>query len=106
MQLVKLQRHFTEVEATGAAVFAVSIDRPDVAREMRRDMGLTFPILFVPDMQVIRALGMKGEGMDMGDMGYVIIDKRGLIRERKVDRNFGDNARQIIDLLEKVQREA
>ena len=82
----------------------MSIDRPDAARELRRDLGLTFPILSDPDMHVTQALGMKGEGMNMADMGYVIIDKRGLIRARKIDRNFGDNAREIIDLLAQGQK--
>lgn len=47
-------------------------------------------------MSVIRAYGMKGDGMDMADMGYVVIDKHGRIRTRQIDRRFGDNVGMIV----------
>lgn len=31
-------------------------------------------------MQVIRRYGMKGPGMEMADLGYVVIDREGLSR--------------------------
>ena len=47
-------------------------------------------------MSVIRAYGMKGDGMEMADMGYVVVDKRGRIRTREIDRRFGDNVGAIV----------
>jgi hypothetical protein len=34
--------------------------------------------------------------MNMAQMGYVIIDRQGRIRVRKVDRQFGEHAQDII----------
>lgn len=48
---------------------------------------------------MIRAYGMKGEGMQMADMGYVIIDKAGRIRDRRIERNFGDNLASVLSTL-------
>ena len=103
MQLGKLQRRIKEVEAAGPAVFAVSIDRPTEARRLRQELGLTFPILSDPDMTMIRAYGMKGEGMQMADMGYVIIDKAGKIRDRRIERTFGDNLARVLSTLKGLQ---
>lgn len=102
-QLGKLQRRLKEVEATGAAVFAVSIDRPEVARKLRQDLKLSYPILSDPRMEVTRAYRMKGERMEMSDMGYVIIDRQGLIRARRIDRTFADNLKDVLNILGQVR---
>ena len=86
-----------KLRAAGAAVLAISIDRPDEARGLARELGLTFPLLSDPKMEVIRSYGMKGSGMQMGDMGYVVIDQQGRIRARELDRQFGDHVGQILD---------
>ncbi|MBI4536329.1 MAG: redoxin domain-containing protein [candidate division NC10 bacterium] len=91
-----------EIEATGAAVLAVSIDRPEDAQALRRDLGLTFPILSDPDMRMIRAFGMQGEMRNMGDMGYVIIDKAGRIRDRRIERKFGENLAPVLSTLQSL----
>jgi peroxiredoxin len=97
VQLGKLQNRLNEIEGAGAAVFAISIDKPDDARALRRELGLTFPMLSDPDMRVIRAFDMKGEAMKMADMGYVIVDRQGRIRTKRIDRYFGDNIGMIRD---------
>jgi peroxiredoxin len=81
----------------------VSIDRPEDARTLRRDLGLTFPILSDPDMRVIRAFDMQGEMRNMADMGYVIIDKAGRIRDRRIERKFGDNLARVLSTLKGLQ---
>ncbi|OGB88365.1 MAG: hypothetical protein A3G35_11450 [candidate division NC10 bacterium RIFCSPLOWO2_12_FULL_66_18] len=98
-QLGKLQKRLKEVEATGAAAFAVSIDRPEAARKLRQNFNLTFPILSDSKMEVTRAYQMKGERMEMSDMGYVIIDRQGIIRGRRIDRSFADNLKNVLDIL-------
>ena len=102
-QLGKLQKRLKEVEATGAAVFAVSIDRPEAARKLRQDFNLTFLILSDSKMEVTRAYQMKGERMEMSDMGYVIIDRQGMIRGRRIDRTFADNLRNVLDILGRLR---
>jgi peroxiredoxin Q/BCP len=105
-QLVKLPPKIGELTAQGAAVFGISIDTPKEAAQLVRDLGLTFPILSDPRMEVIQAYEMKGEGMEMADMGYVVIDRQGQIRAKKIDRRFGDNVSEIVGILEELRREA
>jgi peroxiredoxin Q/BCP len=95
-QLVKLQPKVGELTAAGAAVLGISIDTPEAAARLVKELNLGFPILSDPRMAVIQAYGMKGEGMDMADMGYVVIDKQGRIRTRQVDRRMGENAGMIV----------
>ena len=77
-------------------MLAVSIDTPDAERRLASELKLPFPLLSDSRMTVIRAYGMKGEGMDMADMGYVVIDKQGRIRMRQIDRRFGENVETIV----------
>ena len=77
-------------------MLAVSIDTPEAQRRLVEELRLPFPLLSDPGMSVIRRYGMKGQGMDMADMGYVVVDKRGRIRTREIDRRFGDNVEAIV----------
>jgi len=95
-QLVKLQARLGDLTSEGAVVFAVSIDTPEQAGRVVREFGLTFPLLSDPGMQVIRRYGMKGEGMEMADLGYVVIDREGRIRARRIDREFGDHVELLL----------
>lgn len=86
-----------KLSAGGVAVLAVSIDRPDEAGRLARDLGLTFPILSDPRMEIIGRYGMKEGGMRMADMGYVVIDRAGRIRAKRIDPLFGDNVGLMLD---------
>lgn len=85
-------------------MLAISIDTRPVARRLSSSLGLTFPILSDPAMETIRAYRMKGEGMEMADMGYVVIDRMGRIRYRQIDRKFGENVELIVPVLRQVKR--
>ncbi len=81
-QLGQLRPNIGEVTAEGAAVLGISRDAPETAARLTRELGLPFPILSDVSVEVIRAFKMEGEGMQMADLGYVIIDKQGQIRTR------------------------
>ena len=102
---MKLQSGLSKITDEGAAVLAISIDTQPVARQLRSSLGLTFPILSDPSMEIIRAYRMKGQGMKMANMGYVIIDRMGRIRYRQIDRTFGENVELIVPVLRAVKRE-
>ena len=87
-------------------MLGISIDMPDAAARLAKDLNLPFAILSDPRMEVIRAYGMKGEGMDMADMGYVVIDKQGRIRARQIDRRFGENVAAIVRALRQAKEHA
>jgi peroxiredoxin len=95
-QLGKLQRRLGELAAEGAAVFAVSIDPPEQARQVAEQFRLSFPVLSDPRMEVIGPYGMKGDRMEMADLGYVVIDRAGRIRAKRIDRQFGDHVERLL----------
>ena len=105
-QLVKLRPHVTELEAEGAAVLAMSKDTPEEASKLAQDLNLAFPVLSDPNMSIVREYGMYGKLMGMPDMGYVVIDKQGQIREQQIDRSLGENAGAIIEALRQAKRPA
>jgi peroxiredoxin len=80
-------------------VLGISIDSPSVARRTVTQLGLQFPLLSDPQMRVIRQYGMKGERMQMADMGYIIIDRQGRLRARQIDRQFGEHGRDILAIV-------
>lgn len=86
-------------------VLGISIDTPETAARLVKDLNLPFPILSDTRMEAIRAFGMKGEGMDMADMGYVVIDRQGRIRTRRIDRRFGENVGMIVRAVREAKRE-
>lgn len=102
-QLVKLAPKIGELKAEAAAVLGISNDMPETSARLAQEVGLSFPILSDPRMEVIRAYRMKGEGMEMAEMGYVIIDKQGRIRTRQIDRRFGENAGMIVRALRQAK---
>ncbi len=103
VQLGKLPPRVGELTAEGAAVLAISRDITEAQARMARDLGLSFPLLSDPSMEVIKAYRMRGEGMDMADLGYVIIDKQGRIRTRQIDRRFGENFGMIVEALRQAK---
>lgn len=102
-QLGKLGPKVGQLTAEGAAVLGISIDMPHEAARLAQGLGLTFPILSDPRMEVTRAYRMKGEGMEMAEMGYVIIDKQGRIRAHQIDRRFGENVGAIVRALRQAK---
>lgn len=95
-----------ELEQAGAQVLCISIDTPEAAGTLAKELDLTFPLLSDPSMVVIRRYGMKGEGMEMADMGYAVIDRRGRLREKKVDRKFAERVDDILATIRALAQEA
>lgn len=81
-------------------VLGISIDSPNVARRTSSRLGLTFPLLSDPPMRMIRQYRVTGQDMNMAYMGYVIIDRQG--RVRKVDPQFGEHAKDMLAILERL----
>ncbi len=95
-----------QLEQAGARVLGISVDTPEAAGKLARELGLTFPLLSDPSMGVIRRYGMMGEGMKMGDMGYAVIDRRGRLREKKIDRKFAERVDDILSIVRTLAQEA
>jgi peroxiredoxin len=105
-QLVKLRPRVKKLEREGATVLAMSMDTPEEASRLARDLNLAFPVLSDPNMGIVREYGMYGKQMRMPEMGYAVIDKAGRIRYQETDRRFGENSAAILQALRAAKREA
>jgi peroxiredoxin len=102
VQLGKLQAEVGRIRALGAEVFAISNDGSKDAHRMATELGLDFPVLSNPSMDVIYRYRMKGDRMPMADMGYVLIDATGRIRQHRIDRRFGEHAGDLVESLQSM----
>ena len=102
MQLGQLQSQVGGLRALGVEVFAISNDNRADARRMATQARLDFPVLSDPPMEVISGYGMQSKKMLMADMGYVLIDARGRVRVRRIDRQFGERAGEIVEALRRI----
>ena len=99
VQLGKLRDHLGRLREAGAAVFAISNDHREDARRMADELQDGAVVLSDPSMRLIYRYGMKGHRMRMADMGYVVIDRAGVVRARTIDRQFGEHADDIVKTL-------
>ena len=88
-------------------MISINPDTGDQAQQVVQRMGATFPFLSDPDLNVTKQFDMQlREGWPMGgmgnfpEMGYVIVDGKGIIRAQRVDVYFGDAGHQILKWLE------
>lgn len=105
MQLGKLRADVHRIRALGAEVFAISNDGQDDTRRLATELGLDFPVLSNPSMDVIYQYRMKGDRMPMADMGYVLIDATGRIRQHRIDRRFGEHVGDLVQSLQRITNE-
>lgn len=84
---------------------AVSTDKAPDQQKLDQLLGGTFPLLSDPGVQVINAYQMRHQmGTEIvGNMGYVIIDRRGVVRKNVVDPLFGRHADRIVTSLKELQ---
>lgn len=88
-------------------MISINPDTGDHAQQVVQRIGATFPFLSDPELKVTKQFDMQlREGWPMGgmgsfpEMGYVIVDGKGVIRAQRVDVYFGDASPQILKWLE------
>ena len=88
-------------------MIGISVDTGEQARQVVQQTGATFPLLSDPDLSVTKQFDMQlREGWPMGgmgnfpEMGYVIVDGKGIIRAQRVEIYFGEAGPQILRWLE------
>ena len=104
-QLGELQKSADQLRAA-SDVFVINSDTPEDSRRLKRTIGLSLPVLLDRDLQVARSYDMlpkPNEPMGMmsgvAQMGFVIVDRGGVIRLQRVDTHFGDHASQMLEIL-------
>lgn len=90
-------------------MIGMSVDTGNQARQVVQQTGATFPLLSDPDLSVTIQFDMQlRAGWPMGgmggfpEMGYVIVDGKGIIRAQRVDLYFGDAGVQILRWLKEL----
>jgi peroxiredoxin len=88
-----------------AEVAAISVDPPSESQKLDELLDSAFPLLGDSSLRVISSYQMRHQmgGETVGNMGYVIIDETGLVRQLVVDPLFGRHAAKIIESLKGIQ---
>lgn len=84
---------------------AVSTDRTLEQQKLDQLLDGTFTLLSDPGLQVISAYQMRHQmgSETVGNMGYAIIDGRGVVRKIAVDPLFGRHADRIVTSLRELE---
>ena len=105
-QLGELQRRIDQFHNTGAQVLGIGPDSGERARNVLQRTGASFPLLSDPDLRVTTQFDMQLKpSWPMGgmgrfpEMGYVIVDGKGIVRAQRVDVYFGQAGDQILQWL-------
>jgi peroxiredoxin len=84
-----------------AEMVAISVDSPEEMAKMDQLLGGKITLLTDPDLRVIGAFQMQHRmgGATVGNMGYAIVDRNGMVRTAVVDPLFGRNSDEILQVL-------
>jgi peroxiredoxin len=102
--LRSIQKRLSEISAVGIRPVAISVDPPEVSRNLAQKAGLTFPVLSDPNTQAIRSYDLvhKGAGADGHDIARpaeFLVDSTGTVRWINLTENYWVRARpeQILE---------
>ena len=83
-----------------ADLYVINPDTPENSRQVRARTGVTVPILLDPQYTGAKTYDLAGQGRPMGGLvGWAVIDARGIVREQRVEIDFGANAGRILGAL-------
>lgn len=87
-----------EFQAAGVRPIAISVDAPDVSRDLAGKAGYTFPILSDPHADVVRSYhllhaGGGPEGADIARPAEFLLDSTGKVRWRNLTEDVRVRAR-------------
>ena len=99
-----IEQNLNELHTAGIRPVAVSVDSPDITREMTQKAGLTYTFLSDPDLDAIRRYdlihtGAGEDGRDISRPAEFLIDPAGTIRWVNLTENYWVRAQpeQIIE---------
>ena len=91
-------------------MYVINSDTAEQSRQLKQVTGIGAPVLLDRNLEVARQYDMlpkPGQPMGMmqgvAQMGFVIVDGTGIIRVQRVDVNFGDDADQMIEILQIIE---
>ena len=80
-----MEKRLAEFEAAGIRPVAISVDTPELSRDLAQNAGYTFPILSDPDTAVIRRYhllhtGGGPDGHDIARPAEFLVDSSKIVR--------------------------
>lgn len=94
-----------------ADVYVLNRDTPQESLRLRGITGMSFPVLLDRDLAVARRYDLLPKpGQPMGgmrgvaQMGFVVVDPKGVIRVQRADILFGQHAGQILEIADILNR--
>jgi peroxiredoxin len=93
-----IEKYLPEFEAAGIRPVAVSVDAPNISRDLASKAGYTFPILSDMQAEVIRQYhllhtGGGPDGTDIARPAEFLIDRSGTVRWRNLTEDIRIRAR-------------
>jgi len=93
-------------------VYVINSDAPQASRRLKALTGISAPVLLDPTLAAARAYDfLPKPGQPMGgmtgvaQMGFVIVDRAGLIRVQRADIYFGRHAAQMLEIVRDLAQE-
>jgi peroxiredoxin len=87
-----------------ADVYVINPDTPENSRQVRARTGITAPILLDPGYSGAQTYNLAGEGRPMsGLVGWVVVDAGGIVREQRVDVEFGRHTAQMLEAVRRLR---
>jgi peroxiredoxin len=96
--LRSIENSLKQIEEVGIRPVAISVDSPEVSRDLRQRLGVTFTFLSDPDAEVIRRYdlvhaGAGENGRDIARPAEFLIDSMGMVRWVNLTENYWVRAR-------------
>jgi peroxiredoxin len=93
-----IERSLEQLKAQGIRPVAISVDTPEVSRNLAQQQGYTFPLLSDPNVEAIRRYDLvhagAGEGgHDIARPAEFLIDSTGTVRWVHLTENYWVRAR-------------
>ena len=79
-----MEQHLAEFDAAGVRVVAISVDEPDISRDLARGKGYTFTLLSDPEMKVIGRYDLVDPIDQVARPAEFLVDSAGVIRWRNL----------------------
>ena len=85
-------------------VYVINPDTTENSRQVRAQSRITVPILLDPQYSGAKTYDLAGQGRPMGGLvGWSVIDATGIVREQRVDIDFGSHADRILEALRRLR---
>jgi peroxiredoxin len=106
-----IEQNLQKFNEAGIRPVAISVDSPDVSRNLAQQAGYTFPLLSDPNAEVIRRYdlvhaGAGENGHDIARPAEFLLDSSGAVRWLNLTENYWVRARpeQILDASKLLQK--